>query len=93
MNLREESLTGENMEKDVTLNEETVEQATESVTEKTEETSEVINLAEAAAESPEKVQADYNSMSKSELVGALEALLQEPIDTVRDAVSQIKMAF
>lgn len=93
MNLREESLTGENMEKDVTLNEETVEQATESVTEKTEETSEVINLAEAAAESPEKVQVDYNSMSKSELVGALEALLQEPIDTVRDAVSQIKMAF
>lgn len=94
MNLREESLTGENLEKDVTLNEETVEQATESVTEKTEENSEVVNLAEeAVAEMPEKTSVDYSSLSKSELVDALEALLEEPIDTVRDTVAQIKMAF
>ncbi len=94
MNLREESLTGENLEKDVTLNEETVEQATESVTEKTEENSEVVNLAEeAVAEMPEKTPVDYSSLSKSELVDALEALLDEPIDTVRDTVAQIKMAF
>ena len=50
MNLREESLTGENMEKDVTLNEESVAQSAESVTEKTEETSEVVNLAEEATD-------------------------------------------
>lgn len=94
MNLREESLTGENMEKDVTLNEETVAQSAESVTEKTEETSEVVNLAEEATdEMSEKTQAIYSTLSKGELIDALKALLNEPIDTVRDAVAQIKMAF
>ena len=94
MNLREESLTGENLEKDVTLNEETVEQTAESVTEETEETSEVVNLAEEAVEdNPGKVQVDYSALTKSELVDALVALLDEPIDTVRDTVSQVKMAF
>ena len=94
MNLREESLTGENMEKDVTLNEESVAQSAESVTEKTEETSEVVNLAEEATdEMSEKTQAIYSTLSKCELIDALKALLNEPIDTVRDAVAQIKMAF
>ena len=94
MNLREESLTGENMEKDVTLNEESVAQSAESVTEKTEETSEVVNLAEEATdEMSEKTQAIYSTLSKGELIDALMALLNEPIDTVRDAVAQIKMAF
>ena len=94
MNLREESLTGENMEKDVTLNEESVAQSAESVTEKTEETSEVVNLAEEATdEMSEKTQAIYSTLSKGELIDALKALLNEPIDTVRDAVAQIKMAF
>ena len=92
MNLREESLTGENLEKDVTLNEETVESATESVNEKTETTSEVITLAEETAVSG-KAHVDYSSLTKSELVDALVGLLDEPIDSVRDAVSQIKMAF
>ena len=90
MNLREESLTGENMEKDVTLNEESVAQSAESVTEKTEETSEVVNLAEEATdEMSEKTQAIYSTLSKGELIDALKALLNEPIDTVRDAVAQI----
>lgn len=94
MNLREESLTGENMEKDVTLNEESVAQSAESVTEKTEETSEVVNFAEEATdEMSEKTQAIYSTLSKGELIDALKALLNEPIDTVRDAVAQIKMAF
>ena len=94
MNLREESLTGENMEKDVTLNEESVAQSAESVTEKTEETSEVVNFAEEATdEMSEKPQAIYSTLSKGELIDALKALLNEPIDTVRDAVAQIKMAF
>lgn len=92
MDLREESLTGENLEKDVTLNEETVESATESVNEKTETTSEVITLAEETAVSG-KAHVDYSFLTKSELVDALVGLLDEPIDSVRDAVSQIKMAF
>lgn len=87
MELREESLTGDNLEKDVTLNEGSAAQTTESVKENTEESSEVVNpLAE-------KAQADYSALGKSELVNALEALLDEPVDTVRDAVAQIKMAF
>ena len=57
MNLREESLTGENMEKDVTLNEESVAQSAESVTEKTEETSDVVNWAEEATDEMLKVAA------------------------------------
>lgn len=94
MNLREESLTGENLEKDVTLNEETVAETTESVNGKTEENSEVVNLAEKSVpDMPEKLPVDYSSLTKSELVDALKALLDEPIDTVREAVSQIKMAF
>ena len=94
MNLREESLTGENLEKDVTLNEETATVAAESVIEKTEENSEVVNLAEeAVAEMPGKTSVDYSSLTKSQLVDALVALLDEPVDTVRDAVAQIKMAF
>ena len=87
MELREESLTGANLEKDVTLNEGSAAQTTESVKENTEESSEVVNpLAE-------KAQADYSALGKSELVDALVALLDEPVDTVRDAVAQIKMAF
>lgn len=94
MNLREESLTGENLEKDVTLNEETVAETTESVNGKTEENSGVVNLAEKSVpDMPEKLPVDYSSLTKSELVDALKALLDEPIDTVREAVSQIKMAF
>ena len=87
MELREESLTDANLEKDVTLNEGSAAQTTESVKENTEESSEVVNpLAE-------KAQADYSALGKSELVDALVALLDEPVDTVRDAVAQIKMAF
>lgn len=94
MNLREESLTGENLDKDVTLNEETVAKTTESVNGKTEENSEVVNLAEKSVpDMSEKLPVDYTSLTKSELVDALKALLDEPIDTVREAVSQIKMAF
>ena len=87
MELREESLTGANLEKDVTLNEGSAAQATESVKENTEGSSEVVTPLD------EKVQADYSALTKSELVDALVTLLDEPVDTVRDAVAQIKMAF
>ena len=78
MELREESLACENNAKDVTLNEETVANVTESVIENAEENSEVVN---------------YGSMSKTELVEAMQALLDMPIDTVKDAMSQIKTVF
>ena len=85
MDLREESLTNENLEKE-TLNE-AAELVAESVNVKAEEVSEV------ETESEAKSQTDYNALSKSELVDAMVALLEEPVDTVRDAVSHIKMAF
>ena len=83
MDLREESLANENLEKDVTLNE-AAEVAAESVIENTEVASEVVE---------EKMSADYSGLGKSELVDALITLLDEPVETVRDAVSQIKVAF
>lgn len=92
MELREESVSSEKLEKDVTLNEEAVATAAESVNEKAEEVSEVATLSEEAVE-PAKATLSYASLGKSELVDALAALLDEPIDTVRDAVAQIKMAF
>ena len=92
MELREESVSSEKLEKDVTLNEETVAASTESVNEKTEEVSEVTTSAEEAVE-PAKSASDHTAMSKSELVDALAALLEEPIDTVRDSIAQIKMSF
>ncbi len=92
MELREESVSNEKLEKDVTLNEEAVATAAESVNEKAEEVSEVATLSEEAVE-PAKATLSYASLGKSELVDALAALLDEPIDTVRDAVAQIKMAF
>ena len=85
MDLREESLTNENLEKE-TLNE-AAELVAESVNVKAEEVSEV------ETESEAKSQTDYSALSKSELVDAMVALLEEPVDTVRDAVSHIKMAF
>ena len=85
MDLREESLTNENLEKE-TLNE-AAELVAESVNVKAEEVSEV------ETESEAKSQTEYNALSKSELVDAMVALLEEPVDTVRDAVSHIKMAF
>ena len=94
MDLREESLTGANLEKDVTLNEETVVNAAESVNEKTETTSEVeTTVAEESVAVSEKTPVDYSTLTKSQLVDALIGLLDEPMEGVRDAVSQIKMAF
>ena len=36
---------------------------------------------------------DYSSLDKHELVSALENLLEQPVDTIRDDVNQIKLAF
>ena len=85
MDLREKSLTNENLEKE-TLNE-AAEFAAESVNENAEANSEVVTLAEEIAVS------QYSALGKSELVDAMVSLLDEPVETVREAVAQIKMAF
>ena len=98
MELREKSESCENQEKDVTLNNEP---ATENVGNTVENNSEVTTVQTAGeetatdtkdAEKPSK-KIDYSSLSKHELVSALENLLNQPIDSIRDDVNQIKLAF
>ena len=86
MDLREESLAGENQVKDVTLSEETAVNAAESVKE-TETISEVETLV------GEVTDKKFSLMTKEELVKAMEALLNEPIDSVREMAAHIKLAF
>ena len=86
MDLREESLAGENQVKDVTLSEETAVNAAESVKE-TETISEVETLVGEATDKK------FSLMTKEELVNAMEALLNEPIDSVREIAAHIKLAF
>lgn len=86
MDLREESLAGENQVKDVTLSEETAVNAAESVKE-TETISEVETLV------GEVTDKKFSLMTKEELVNAMEALLNEPIDSVREMAAHIKLAF
>ena len=86
MDLREESLAGENQVKDVTLSEETAVNAAESVKE-TETISEVETLV------GEVTDKKFSLMTKEELVNAMEALLSEPIDSVREMAAHIKLAF
>lgn len=90
MDLREESLIGENQVKDVTLSEETATNVAESMKENAEFDSEVETLVN---ESAGKNMVDYSSMTKGELLNAMEALLEEPIDSVRDMATHIKLAF
>lgn len=86
MDLREESLAGENQVKDVTLSEETAVNAAESVKE-TETISEVETLVGDVTDKK------FSLMTKEELVNAMEALLNEPIDSVREIAAHIKLAF
>ena len=86
MDLREESLAGENQVKDVTLSEETAVNTAESVKE-TETISEVETLV------GEVTDKKFSLMTKEELVNAMEALLSEPIDSVREMAAHIKLAF
>ena len=86
MDLREESLAGENQVKDVTLSEETAVNAAESVKE-TETISEVETLVGDVTDKK------FSLMTKEELVNAMGALLNEPIDSVREIAAHIKLAF
>ncbi len=98
MELREKSESCENQEKDVTLNNEP---ATENAGNTVENNSEVTTVQTAGdetaadmkdVEKPSK-KIDYSSFGKHELVSALENLLAQPIDSIRDDVNQIKLAF
>ena len=96
MELREKSESAEELNQDVTLNSESTPAAdADVVTENEADASVVENLATDEAPAGEDV-ADtpsYAGKSKAELVEALRALLEKPIDSIKDDVAQIKVAF
>ena len=94
MELREKSESCENQEKDVTLNNEPgVENAGNTVENNSEETTVQTTVADVKEGEKTTKKTDYSSLDKHELVSALENLLEQPVDTIRDDVNQIKLAF
>ena len=96
MELREKSESAEELNQDVTLNSESTPAAdADVVTENEADASVVENVATDEAPAGEDM-ADapsYAGKSKAELVEALRALLEKPIDSIKDDVAQIKVAF
>ena len=94
MELREKSESCENKEKDVTLNNEPgIENAGNTVENNSEETTVQTTVADVKEGEKTTKKTDYSSLDKHELVSALENLLEQPVDTIRDDVNQIKLAF
>ena len=94
MELREKSESCENQEKDVTLNNEPgIENAGNTVENNSEETTVQTTVADVKEGEKTTNKTDYSSLDKHELVSALENLLEQPVDTIRDDVNQIKLAF
>ena len=94
MELREKSESCENQEKDVTLNNEPgIENAGNTVENNSEETTVQTTVADVKEGEKTTKKTDYSSLDKHELVSALENLLEQPVDTIRDDVNQIKLAF
>lgn len=89
METREMSESMEQLEKDVTLNSELAQQASETVTE-CEETN-----AEAQAQEPiaENVRNKYSNLTKEELLSNLEQLVQQPVEETKEDVAAVKAAF
>ena len=84
MELRNEvSASNEELGKDTTLN-------TEPASEVVAEAEQEINATEAEALEPTS---EYSSMSKAELVAALEALVERPVEEIKREENAIKMAF
>ena len=84
MELRNEvSASNEELGKDTTLN-------TEPASEVVAEAEQEINATEAEASEPTS---EYSSMSKAELVAALEALVERPVEEIKREENAIKMAF
>ena len=94
MDLREKSESEEQLNKDVTLNSAAADDAaSDVVTENEAEASEVENVAVEQPADAEKVAVSYTDKTKAELVEALKALLEQPVDSIKDDVAQIKVAF
>lgn len=94
MELREKSESCENQEKDVTLNNEPeIENAGNTVENNSEETTVQTTVADVKEGEKTTKKTDYSSLDKHGLVSALENLLEQPVDTIRDDVNQIKLAF
>lgn len=92
MELREKSESVEELSQDVTLNSESAQAAdADVVTEK--EAGASVDETEAAGEEEASTTPSYAGKSKSELVEALRQQLDRPIDSIRDDVAQIKVAF
>lgn len=84
MELRNEvSASNEELGKDTTLN-------TEPANEVVAEAEQEINATEEEASEPTS---EYSSMSKAELVAALEALVERPVEEIKREENAIKMAF
>ena len=84
MELRNEvSASNEELGQDTTLN-------TEPASEVVAEAEQEINATEAEASEPTS---EYSSMSKAELVAALEALVERPVEEIKREENAIKMAF
>ena len=99
MDMNKMSESTEKDEKDVTtiaeaaaVENETAATESDVVEEKASEEDENKQSVEAEAQDSESTN-NFGAMSKPELVKALEALVAEPIDTVKDKVAQIKAAF
>lgn len=88
MESRELSQSSVEIEKDKTL---TPEPAQEQASDSAVINPEAGQPVAAVATTPERVK--YSSMSKTQLVEALTALKQQPIDSIKDDVAQVKSAF
>lgn len=99
MESREMSSSNTELEKDVTLNSESVlqDQVTELSEQKPEvaeaAADEVVNQVSESPKASEESLTNYAAMDKSQLVAALQALLQQPVTEVKDDVAHVRMAF
>ncbi len=96
MELREKSESEEQLKKDVTLTSEPAVAVSENVIENEATASTVVNeptseVAETSSDNSH--QENYAGKTKEELVAALEELLEQPVDSIREKVAQIKLAF
>lgn len=99
MESREMSSSNIELEKDVTLNSESVQQ--EQVTELSEQkpavaeaaADEFVNQVSESQKASEESLTNYAAMDKSQLVAALQSLLLRPVNEVKDDVAHVRMAF
>lgn len=97
MELREKSESVEKLNEDVTLNSEQVEETSQNVNLENEVPAPVVEdeaVADEHVPEPEvNAQENYSDKTKQELVAALEELLAQPVESVREKVALIKVAF